>query len=129
MKKETPRSLKREAGLANGLMTVALDAGCLPRGEDIGKAQSERAKRVLRHIDLRVASSARPFGTGSRHQMGQKRRLGSGQQDRWRHRDSLTAARRRGCRPMPSAQALTSQQEQLTSQGDRSLNIDRGAMK
>jgi hypothetical protein len=80
MKKETPRSLKREAGLADGLKTVAPGAECLPRAETQGKAQSERAKRGLRHIDPGVASRARSAGTGSRHRLGQKRRLGSGQQ-------------------------------------------------
>lgn len=88
MKKETPRSVKREAGLADGWKTVAPVAGIPTTGRDQGKAQSERAKRGLRHIDPGVASSARPSGAGSRHRVGQKRRLGSGQHDRWRRRDS-----------------------------------------
>ena len=110
MKKETPRSLKREAGLADGLTTVAPVAGIPTTGRDLGKAQSERAKRGLRHTDPGVASSARPSGAGSRHRMGQRRRLGSGQQDRPRHGDSLTAFGR-GCRPVPSARALSNQQD------------------
>lgn len=82
MKKETPHSWKRGAGLADGLKTVAPVAGVPTTGRDPGKAQSKREKRGLRHIDPSVASSSRPSGAGSRHQMGQRRRLGSGQQDR-----------------------------------------------
>lgn len=88
MKKETPRSSKRRAGLADGLTTVAPVAGIPTTGRDPGKAQSEREKRGLRHIDPSVASSSRSFGAGSRHQTGTSRRRGSGQQDRGRHWDS-----------------------------------------
>lgn len=71
MKKETPHSLKCRAGLADGLE----DSGARCRNAYHGarpqaKAQSERAKRGLRHTDPSVASSARPSGVGSRNQMG-----------------------------------------------------------
>ena len=110
MKKETPRSLKREAGLADGLNDSGASHGMPTTGRDQGKAQSERAKRGLRHIDPGVASSARSSGAGSRNRMGQKRRLGSGQQDRWRHGDQPRQLGGAG-RPMPSAQALSNQQK------------------
>ena len=43
-------------------MTVAQDAGSLPRGGTTGKAQSERAKRGPRHSDKSVESSAQRSG-------------------------------------------------------------------
>lgn len=102
MKKETPRSLKaqgRSGGRFERQWRQTRNAyhGARPQA----KAQSERAKRGLRHNDPRVASSARPSGAGSRNQMGQKRRLGSGQQDRGGHGDNL-AILGGACLPMPS---------------------------
>lgn len=109
MKKETLHSEKGRAGLADGLNDSGARCGMPTTGRDQGKAQSERAKRGLRHTDPRVASSARPSGAGSRDQMGQRRRLGSGQQDRWRRGDQPGQFGGAG-RPMPSARALSNQQ-------------------
>jgi hypothetical protein len=108
MKKETPRSLKAQGRSGGRFEDSGARHGMPTTGRDLGKAQSKRAKRGLRHNDPRVASSARPSGTGSRHQMGQKRRLGSGQQDRGGHRDS--PAIWRGLSSYAFAQALSNQQ-------------------
>ena len=115
MKKETPHSEKRGAGLADGWKTVAPVAGIPTTGRDPGKAQSERAKRGLRHIDPSVASSARPSGAGSRHQTGQRRRLGSGQQDRSKALGPAWPLLARAGRPVPSARALSNQHDLLST--------------
>lgn len=101
MKKETPRSSKRRAGLADGFDDSGASHGMPTTGRDQGKAQSERTRRGLRHIDPSVASGVRLSGAGSRNQMGQKRRLGSGQQDRGGHWDQPGQLGGAG-RPMPS---------------------------
>jgi len=109
MKKESPRSEKRGPGLADGLNDSGARCGMPTTGRDQGKAQSERAKRGLRHIDPGVASRARSSGTGSRHRMSQRRRLGSGPArslEAWDQPGQLGGAGR----PMPSARALSSLQ-------------------
>ena len=96
MKKETPRSLKAQGRSGGRFEDSGARHGMPTTGRDLGKAQSKRAKRGLRHNDPRVASSARPSGTGSRHQMGHSRRLGSGLQDRGRQGNGPAPHRRAG---------------------------------
>ena len=101
MKKETLPSEKGRAGLADGFDDSGARCGMPTTGRDQGKAQSERARRGLRHTDPSVASGVRLSGAGSRNQMGQKRRLGSGRQDRGGHWDQPGQFGGAG-RPMPS---------------------------
>lgn len=51
MTSRTPAFSNGGAGSADGHQTVALNAGCPPRGGTTGKAQSEREKRGPRHSD------------------------------------------------------------------------------
>ena len=103
MKKETPRSLKAQGRFGGRFEDSGARHGIPTTGRDLGKAQSERAKRGLRHTDPSVASSARSSGAGSRDQMGSSRRLGSGLQDRGRHGNGLAPRHAGwGVRPMPS---------------------------
>ena len=102
MKKETPHSSKCRAGLADGLTTVAPVAGSLTTGRDQKAKRSPQGRSAVPGTLIQgVASSSRSSGTGSRHQMGTSRRLGSGLQDRGRHWDS-PAILAGAVRPMPS---------------------------
>lgn len=102
MKKETPRSLKREAGLADGLTTVAPVAGMPTTGRDQRQKRSPQGRSAVPGTLIHgAASSSRSFRAGSRHWMGTSRRLGSGLQDRGRHWDS-PAILAGAVRPMPS---------------------------
>lgn len=62
VKSNPARSKAAGPVLGTVLMTVAQDAGSLPRGGTTGKAQSERAKRGPRQSDETAASSAQRSG-------------------------------------------------------------------
>jgi hypothetical protein len=101
MKKETPHSLKRGAGLADGLTTVAPVAGSLTTGRD------QKAKRSPKE------PSAVPGTMIQVSQVGFDR-LGRDHVTRWARSDGSAPASKivegigtarpfgGGCRPMPS---------------------------
>lgn len=70
MKKETPRSLKREAGLADGLTTVAPDAGSLTTGRDQKAKRSPKERSAVPGTVNLVSQVALDHPGSSHHRMG-----------------------------------------------------------
>lgn len=101
MKKETPHSLKCRAGLANGLKDDGARRRKLTMGRDQTAKRSPKERSAVPGTVTSVSKVALDHLGRSHHQMGASRRLGSGLQDRGRHRDQPGHFGGAG-RPMPS---------------------------
>ena len=110
MKKETPRSSKRRAGLADGLTTVAPVAGMPTTGRAQRQKRSPKEQSAGSGTLIQVSQVV--FDHPERdHAIGWAKGDGSAPASRIarRHGDSLVIPDR-GCRPVPSARALSNQQ-------------------
>jgi hypothetical protein len=105
MKKETPRSSKRRAGLAIGLQDSGARHGMPTMGRDQTAERSPKERSAVPGTVTTVSKVALDHLGRSHHQMGTSRRLGSGLQDRGRHRDQPGHIGGAG-RPMPSDNSL-----------------------